>query len=402
MKKVVLAGIVTSLLVASSCWAAEKDFNKERPQGRPEVTAAQGFHGRPAMRPGMRRPQMTKEQALEKLGKEYGYSETELTPFVESGRDYRKMSSNCLLARLSGAPLAEVVELGSKMTSGRVRYKLGLTPKIYFEKLTAWQAARLATQLALPEGELVKLLRANYSESEIRMAAALGTKAKKSIKQVLKLKTAANTWEMLAGKLDVDASSFEAIKKEVKPMPDGPRRSGAGFAGIHMRNPSNAYLLKILNRDYGFSVAEMSPLLEKLGFQELEQLCLYAHFANKPLAKVVPLREKYTWEGMKLALGLDAEKFTKAAIKFHARRIYERQEVPVKITEKLMAEGYSLHHINTAYKYSLKCGKSVEEIIALKTPGKRWDVVAEECGIPQEYANKVKKSITDTMGRYGN
>lgn len=406
MKIKMFTGImVGALLATGSCFADEVKVDKPVDNNNPpKLMVGPQFcmHSRPMnMPPRMRRPEMTIDQALERLQKDYGYTEEELKPYVKSGRDFRRMSSSCHLARLSGEPLAKVVALSQKMTSGRVRYNLGLTPKVYFEKQTAWEAAKLAKELSLPEAELLKLLRSNYSAGEIKMAATLGAKANKSPKQVLKMKTAANSWEMVAGKLNIDQNSFESVKKEIKLMPDGPRRSGAGFADIHMRNPSKKYMLSILNKDYGFTTIEISPLFDKYGFQQLEQLCLYAHFAKKPLAKVVPLRDKYTWEGIKLALGLDAEKYTQAAIQFHARRLQERQNIPTDITVMLMEKGYSLHHINTAYKYSSRCNKTIEEIIALKTPNKRWDKVAEECGIEKSYANTIKKSITDTMGRYG-
>ena len=35
---------------------------------------------------------------------------------------------------------------------------------------------------------------------------------------------------------------------------------------------------------------------------------MYAYFAKKPLVKVITMRDKYTWEGLKLALGLTPQK----------------------------------------------------------------------------------------------
>jgi len=49
----------------------------------------------------------------------------------------------------------------------------------------------------------------------------------------------------------------------------------------------------------------------------------------------------------------------------------------------------------------LKCNKSIEQIIALKTPDKSWNKVAEECGIAKEYAEQIKKGISDSFGRHG-
>ena len=77
---------------------------------------------------------MTREKALYRLSDKYGFSEAELSQYVETVVDYKKMKELCLYARLSKKPLAEVVELSEIYPKGRLKILLGLNPQKLFDK----------------------------------------------------------------------------------------------------------------------------------------------------------------------------------------------------------------------------------------------------------------------------
>lgn len=372
------------------------------------VSAHPGEHATPAkvtgekakapdmkMRPP-RRPRMTKEQIVEKISKDYGYSQEVLMPLANK---YNPMSlgTSCLYAKVSGEDLEKVLELSQKYTWTKIRKTLFKDAQDYADKMQAYQIENFKPTDNLTKEEYAKLLKKGYPTNDIMKASQIAAKAKQPVAKVLPLRTAAFDWEAVEKKLGV----WEEPKNQ---NPWGRRgggiRRGAGFSGLHMGEKTQHELVDILHDDYQFSEEELEKYIGKLGFNELENVCLVAYMAKAPLAKVEKMRSKYSWDIIKQKLGLTPNVYEERCIAYQARRLQERMDMPVELTISLMNEGYGMHHSNTAFLLSKCSDKSIKEILAAKTPGKSWKKVAEELGISQEDLKAAQNKISAAFGRH--
>ncbi len=130
-----------------------------------------------------------------------------------------------------------------------------------------------------------------------------------------------------------------------------------------------------------------------MSYQELEVMCLYAYLAEKPLAKVMAMRNKLTVGQIRVALGLTPDKYRAGVIEYQARRLHERFDIPEDLTRDYLKKGYAMHHINVAYLLAPMCGKTMDEVLAAKVPSKRWETVAEALGVNKEQYKEIPGKI---------
>lgn len=355
--------------------------------------------GRKMPPPRMRRPRLTKEQIVEQLSAEYGYNKAELLTYVNEGTNPRDLGTLCYFARLTGKPLADIVPLRATYTWERLKLAIGLTPQKYYDLTLANQAQKLAKKVNLPAETILKYLKQGYAASDIQMSVLLSENTKENYEQLLHLRTITNTWEKIAGAKGINTDVYEAAVKQAGRLDNSGKRSGAGFAGLHMFNPTKEKLVNILYNDYGFKIDELNKYYDQMSFNDLEALCIYAYNSRNPLEKVAAMRSQYTWEGLKLALGLTPVKYRDRMIEYQADRLAKRMNIDRKITIKYMQMGFPMHHVNTAALYALKCDKDIYEIMLMKTPQNTWNDVALACGLTLQDAKEVKDKITEDFKR---
>lgn len=398
---ILTAALLTSLVCRQALAAPGQEVLPER-GGRPQNVAA--GEARPAFGPPggakngmpgrMRRPQLSKEQVFEQLGKKYGYSTAELEAALAAGANLRSLGYYCSLAQLSGHSLNEVTELSGKMTSRRVEFALGLTPGRMAE-LTALRQAEALEKAQITDARTArKLLAQGYTEQEIRAAAALAQAGGKEreLQKLLRLKTAANSWRDVAAKAGVSRDAFAALGDKIKDAPV--KKSGPGFAGIHYKKLDKAVVTSILQDNYGFSKEETGQYYEQgLDYGELDALCLYAKLADRPLAEIMKLREKYAPGVLLLRLGLTPDAYFAKCVQHQARRLAERMSIPQELTVKYMSEGYPMHYVNMSWLLAQASGRDFAEVITLKTPQNTWDDAAAALGLSREQSREVKEKI---------
>ncbi|MDO4177804.1 MAG: hypothetical protein Q4D21_01310 [Phascolarctobacterium sp.] len=362
----------------------------------PKISDEKGNPSKMKMR-GPRRPRLTKEQIVEKVSKDYGYSVEILSPLADK---YSPMDlgTSCLYAKASGEDLEKVLELRQNNSWTRMRKLLFKDAQDYADKMQAYQVGKFKAKENLTKEELEKFLAKGYPMNDIVKASQVAAKAKQPVAKVLPMRTAAFDWEVVEKKLGVWEEP-----KEQNPWNrrrGGGIRRGAGFSGLHMGEKSQQELVAILHDDYLFSEAELAQYIGKLGFNELENVCLVAYMAQTPLSKVEKMRNKYSWEMIKNKLGLTPNVYEERCIDYQARRLNERMDIPEQLTKDLMYEGFGMHHINTAFLLSKYCDKSIKEILLTKTPAKPWKQVAEELGISQEDLKISQGKISKAFGRH--
>lgn len=163
---------------------------------------------------GLHTRDMTKERAVRIFHNDYLFAEEEL------GRLYDKYGFNaaediCLHAYMAKKPLAEIESLRDKYSWERMKYVLGLTPEVYFERCVDYQARRLAERMDIPRKVTKKYMHLGYAMHHINSAYLLAQKAGLDISKVIDLKTPKNSWSDVAAKLGVSEADCQAMKDKI-------------------------------------------------------------------------------------------------------------------------------------------------------------------------------------------
>ena len=163
---------------------------------------------------GLHTRNMTKERAVRIFHNDYLFAEEEL------GRLYDKYGFNaaediCLHAYMAKKPLAEIESLRDKYSWERMKYVLGLTPEVYFERCVDYQARRLAERMDIPRKVTKKYMHLGYAMHHINSAYLLAQKAGLDISKVIDLKTPKNSWSDVAAKLGVSEADCQAMKHKI-------------------------------------------------------------------------------------------------------------------------------------------------------------------------------------------
>lgn len=163
---------------------------------------------------GLHTRDMTKERAVRIFHNDYLFAEEEL------GRLYDKYGFNatediCLHAYMAKKPLAEIESLRDKYSWERMKYVLGLTPEVYFERCVDYQARRLAERMDIPRKLTKKYMHLGYAMHHINSAYLLAQKAGLDISKVIDLKTPKNSWSDVAAKIGVSEADCQAMKDKI-------------------------------------------------------------------------------------------------------------------------------------------------------------------------------------------
>lgn len=405
MKKFLVIPSLCALLLSTglaeqAAFAAENVPAQEKqqvmlpPDGKMPLLLKDGK--RPPLPPRMRRPQLSNAEAAAKLQEAYGYRYSEMLRLLNNGHSYGEMSTACLYAYLSGAPVEKVLQLRQPATWGRVRVQLGLTPKVYAERYMQYQASYLPADSSVDRTTALQYLQQGYPLSDILQADRLAKESGRSIAEILPLCTVTCDWEQVEQRLGLE----QAKGQDAKPAFGRGQRSGAGFAGLHTRDMTKERAVRIFHNDYLFAEDELGSLYDKYGFNAAEDICLHAYMAKKPLAEIESLRDKYSWERMKYVLGLTPEVYFERCVDYQARRLAERMDIPRKVTKKYMHLGYAMHHINSAYLLAQKAGLDISKVIDLKTPKNSWSDVAAKIGVSEADCQAMKHKISKDFGRH--
>ena len=349
-----------------------------------------------SMPPRMRRPQLSNAEAAEKLQNAYGYRYSDMLRLLNNGHSYSDMNTACLYAYLADVPVDKVLQLRQPATWGRVRMQLGLTPKLYAERYMQYQASYLPADSLVDSRTALKYLQQGYPLDDIQRAAKLAQQSGRTLAEVLLLRTVTCDWQQVEHKLGLT----QEHKQPAPALRGRGQRSGAGFAGLHVRNMTAQRAAKIFHEDYLFPEAELLPLYDEYGYEGLEDICLPAYMSKKTLQEIIDLRDKYSWERMRYVLGLTPEVYFDRCVAYQARRLEERMDIPQKVTKKYMRLGYAMHHINSSYLLAQLAGRDIGEVIEMKTPKNSWKDVALRLGLTEADSKLVKDKISRVFGRH--
>lgn len=163
---------------------------------------------------GLHTRNMTKERAVRIFHNDYLFAEEELGSLYDK-YGFNAAEDICLHAYMAKKPLAEIESLRDKYSWERMKYVLGLTPEVYFERCVDYQARRLAERMDIPRKVTKKYMHLGYAMHHINSAYLLAQKAGLDISKVIDLKTPKNSWSDVAAKLGVSKADCQAMKHKI-------------------------------------------------------------------------------------------------------------------------------------------------------------------------------------------
>ena len=163
---------------------------------------------------GLHTRDMTKERAVRIFHNDYLFAEEELGSLYDK-YGFNAAEDICLHAYMAKKPLAEIESLRDKYSWERMKYVLGLTPEVYFERCVDYQARRLAERMDIPRKVTKKYMHLGYAMHHINSAYLLAQKAGLDISKVIDLKTPKNSWSDVAAKIGVSEADCQAMKHKI-------------------------------------------------------------------------------------------------------------------------------------------------------------------------------------------
>lgn len=163
---------------------------------------------------GLHTRNMTKERAVRIFHNDYLFAEEELGSLYDK-YGFNAAEDICLHAYMAKKPLAEIESLRDKYSWERMKYVLGLTPEVYFERCVDYQARRLAERMDIPRKVTKKYMHLGYAMHHINSAYLLAQKAGLDISKVIDLKTPKNSWSDVAAKIGVSEADCQAMKDKI-------------------------------------------------------------------------------------------------------------------------------------------------------------------------------------------
>lgn len=163
---------------------------------------------------GLHTRDMTKERAVRIFHNDYLFAEEELGSLYDK-YGFNAAEDICLHAYMAKKPLAEIESLRDKYSWERMKYVLGLTPEVYFERCVDYQARRLAERMDIPRKVTKKYMHLGYAMHHINSAYLLAQQAGLDISKVIDLKTPKNSWSDVAAKIGVSEADCQAMKDKI-------------------------------------------------------------------------------------------------------------------------------------------------------------------------------------------
>lgn len=163
---------------------------------------------------GLHTRNMTKERAVRIFHNDYLFAEEELGGLYDK-YGFNAAEDICLHAYMAKKPLAEIESLRDKYSWERMKYVLGLTPEVYFERCVDYQARRLAERMDIPRKVTKKYMHLGYAMHHINSAYLLAQQAGLDISKVIDLKTPKNSWSDVAAKIGVSEADCQAMKDKI-------------------------------------------------------------------------------------------------------------------------------------------------------------------------------------------
>lgn len=207
---------VLSMRTVTCDWKHVKEklgLQQEQKQDKPFAFRGRGQRSGAGFA-GLHTRNMTAERAVKIFHADYLFDEAELLPLCEK-YGFEGLEDICLHAYMSKKSLQEIIDLRNKYSWERMKYVLGLTPQVYFDRCVDYQARRLAERMDIPQKVTKKYMHMGYAMHHINSAYLLAQKDGLDIKDVIDLKTPKNSWQDVALKIGLTVEDSREVKNKI-------------------------------------------------------------------------------------------------------------------------------------------------------------------------------------------
>lgn len=148
---------------------------------------------------------------------------------------------------------------------------------------------------------------------------------------------------------------------------------------------SNAEAAAKLQEAYGYRYSDMLRLLNNgHSYGEMNTACLYAYLSGAPVEKVLQLRLPATWGRVRVQLGLMPKVYAERYMQYQASYLPADSSVDRRTALQYLQQGYPLNDILQAGKLAKESGKTLAQILPMRTVTCDWEQVKEMLGLQQE------------------
>jgi len=162
------------------------------------------------------RPQVTPEQAAQRLSDVFGIDKATVLKYNTDGRSFKDIGRAAFLAKASGKSIEDVISLKTSTNTWKdVSTTMGITKEQMKTARQNMVADRLNKKIGLDKQVTLDLLQQGYHARDIGMASQLAKNTSKPIDEVLSMRKINNTWSDVATTLGVDQETFKKDTQEL-------------------------------------------------------------------------------------------------------------------------------------------------------------------------------------------
>ena len=141
------------------------------------------------------------EKLITTLHTNFNYDKVVLARYLDKGISPNDLRTICKYAYYAQVPLEEVANLREKYVWTRVRFLLGLTPEILYERELEYKAERLEKIIGLDKNVAMAYMRMGFASHQVKRASYIASHCDIPLLDILNMKTRQLKWPDVAEKL---------------------------------------------------------------------------------------------------------------------------------------------------------------------------------------------------------
>lgn len=131
-----------------------------------------------------------------------------------------------------------------------------------------------------------------------------------------------------------------------------------------------------------------------MSFKDIGRAAFLANASGKDLSEVISHKTaSNTWKDVSMEIGVTKEQFKAAAQNMTANRLNVKLGLDRQTTLDLLHQGHKARNIAMAGLLSKDSGKSINDILAMKTKDNKWQDVAKSLGVNDDTFKKDVKQV---------
>lgn len=150
-----------------------------------------------------------------------------------------------------------------------------------------------------------------------------------------------------------------------------------------------------------YGVSQIALLKHHAGgmtFRDLQRAANFAGMSGKSLDEVVELKKgDKTWKEVAQSLNITKEQRKAQRQKIVVARIQQRTGVEKQTAQALLQQGHKLRDVAIASTLAKQSGKSINDVIALKTQDSKWRKIGTDLGLDEKQATRAIKQARFLM-----